>query len=122
MPLGLARLRRHGLYIDEEQDRDALFACGNLVIVQFAAEQMKVTIHSVESAAGLARGALLMGNPGGRGHVMREYRDEFGVMGPPPGPDWLRAWQGQSAEELVGEACQLLDAPNGLDGLDHAAY
>ena len=39
-------------YVDEESDRDALFACRNLVSLEFAAECLKVATHVVEKAAG----------------------------------------------------------------------
>ena len=107
--------------IDEEWDRDALFACRNLVSLEFAAEQLKITTHAVEKAAGRAQGALLMWIFGGRGQLLRKYRDAYVDMGPSPGPDLPHAWQGHSAEELLGEARQRHAAPNGLDGLNHAA-
>ena len=107
--------------IDEEWDRDALFACRNLVSLEFAAEQLKITTHAVEKAAGRAQGALLLWVFGARGQLMRKYRDAYVDMGPSPGPDLPHAWQGHSAEELLGEARQRHAAPNGLDGLNHAA-
>lgn len=109
------------LYIDEEWDRDALFACRNLVSLEFAAEKLKSTTHAVEKAAGRAQGALLMWIFGGRGQVMRKYRDAYIDMGPSPGPDLPHAWQGRSAEELLGEARQIHASPGGRDGLKHAA-
>ncbi len=107
-------------YIDEEWDRDALFACRNLVSLEFAAEQMKTTTHAVEKAAGRTHGSLLLWIFGGRGQLMRKYRDTYVDMGPSPGPDQPHAWQGHSAEELLGEARQRYASPNGLDGLKHA--
>ena len=38
-------------YIDAEWDRDALFATRNLVTIDFAAEQLKVSGHAIEKAA-----------------------------------------------------------------------
>jgi hypothetical protein len=108
-------------YIDQEWDRDALFACRNLVSVEFAAERLKVTTHAIEKAAGRAHGALLMWIFGGRGQLMRKYRDAYVDMGPSPGPDLPEAWQGHSAEELLGEARQRHAAAKSLDGLSHAA-
>ena len=50
--------------------------------------------------------------------MIRKYRDAFVDRGPTPGPDLPHTWH----EELLGEAPQRHDAaPNGLDGLDHAA-
>jgi hypothetical protein len=106
--------------IDEEWDRDALFACRNLVSLEFAADHLKVTTHAVEKAAGRAQGALLMWIFGGRGQLMRKYREAYVDMGPSPGPDLPHAWQGHSAEELLGEARQRHAAPHGLDGRTHA--
>ena len=108
-------------YIDEEWDRDALFVARNLVSVEFAAEQLKVSAHAVEKAAGRAQGALLLWIFGGRGQLMRKYRDAYVDMGPSPGPDLPHAWQGHSPEELLGEARQRHAGPNGLDGLTHAS-
>jgi hypothetical protein len=93
-------------YIDEEWDRDALFAARNLVSLEFAAEQLKVSPHAVEKAAGRAQGALLMWIFGSRGQVMRKYREVYVDMGPAPGPDLPHAWQGYSPEALLGEARQ----------------
>ena len=107
-------------YIDEEWDRDALFASRNLVSVEFAAERLKVSTHTVEKAAGRAQGALLMWIFGGRGQVMRKYRDVYVDMGPAPGPDLPHAWQGHAPEELLGEARKRHADPKGLDGLNHA--
>ena len=109
-------------YIDEEWDRDALFASRNLVSLDFAAEHLKVTGHAVEKAAGRPHGPLLMWIFGGRGQLMRKYLDVYVDMGPSPGPDLPHAWQGHSAEELLGEARQRHAAsPEALDGLKHAA-
>lgn len=107
-------------YIDEELDRDALFACRNLVSPEFAADHLKVTTHAIEQAAGRPHGALLMWIFGGRGQLTRKYRDLYVDMGPSPGPDLPHAWQGHSAEELLGEARQR-HAANGLERLNHAA-
>jgi hypothetical protein len=106
-------------YIDEEWDRDALFACRNLVTVEFAAEHLTVSTHAVEKAAGRTQGALLMWIFGGRGQVMRKYRDVYVDMGPSPGPDLPHAWQGHAAEELLGEARQRHTDRDGLTGLEH---
>jgi hypothetical protein len=92
--------------IDEEWDRDALFASRNLVSVEFAADHLKVTSHAVEKAAGRTQGALLVWNFGGPGQVMRKYREMYVDMGPRPGPDLPHAWQRYSAEDLLGEARQ----------------
>lgn len=107
-------------YIDEEWDRDALFACRNLVSLEFAAEHLKTTTHAVEKAAGRTHGSLLLWNFGGPGQLMRKYRDTYVDMGPSPGPDQPHAWQGHSAEELLGEARHRHASPNGLDGGKHA--
>jgi hypothetical protein len=107
-------------YIDEEWDRDALFAGRNLVSLEFAAEEMKTTPHAVEKAAGRAQGSLLMWIFGASGQPMRKYRDVYVDMGPSPGPDLPHAWQGHSAEELLGEARQRHAAPNAPNGLKHA--
>jgi hypothetical protein len=108
-------------YIDEEWDRDALFAARNLVSVEFAAELMKVSTHTLEKAAGRTQEPLLVWIFGGPGQLMRKYRDAYVDMGPSPGPDLPHAWQGHSAEELLGEARQRHASPDGLDGVEHAA-
>ncbi len=108
-------------YIDEEWDRDALFACRNLVSLEFAAEHLKTTTHALEKAAGRTHGSLLLWIFGGRGQLMRKYRDTYVDMGPSPGPDQPHAWQGHSAEELLGEARQRYASPNALDGRNHAS-
>ena len=108
-------------YIDEEWDRDALFTCRNLVSLEFAAEKLKTTTHAVEKAAGRAQGSLLIWIFGGRGQLMRKYRDAYVDMGPTPGPDLPHAWQDHSAEELLGEARQRHAAPHRLGGLKDAA-
>jgi hypothetical protein len=102
--------------IDEEWDRDALFVSRNLVTLEFAAERMKVTPHAVEKAAGRTHGPLLIWIFGVREQVMRKYRDTYVDMGPCPGPDLPHAWQGHSAEELLGEARQRHAEPNGTEG------
>jgi hypothetical protein len=91
-------------YIDQEWDRDALFLSRNLVSVEFAAEQMRVSPHAIEKAAGREQGSLLLWVFGGRGQVMRKYREVYVDMGPQPGADLAHAWQGYSAEQLLGEA------------------
>ena len=93
--------------IDEEWDRDALFASRNLVTVEFAAEQLKITPHALEKAAVREHGALLLWVFGGGGQIMRKYRAAYVDMGPRGGADEPHAWQGHSAEELLGDArCQ----------------
>jgi hypothetical protein len=91
-------------YIDEEWDRDALFACRNLVSLEFAAELLKTTPHAVDKATGRAQGTLLMWVFGGRGQLMRKYREMYVDMGPLPGPDLPHAWHGHTLPELLGEA------------------
>lgn len=107
-------------YINEEWDRDALFTHRNLVSLEYAADHLKVGLHGVEKAASRAQGPLLMWVFGSREQVMRRYRQVYIDMGPAPGPDLPHEWQGQSAEELLGEARRRHADPNGLDGLDHA--
>jgi hypothetical protein len=107
-------------YIDEEWDRDALFASRNLVSLEFAAEHLKVTTRAVDKAASRAQGPLLMWMFGGHGQLMRKYRDAYIDMGPAPGPDLPHAWQGHPAEELLGEARQRHASPNTLHGLKRA--
>ena len=107
-------------YIDEEWDRDALFFRRNLVSLEFAAEQMKVNTHALEKTASRAHGPLLVWIFGGHGQVLRKYREAYVDMGPAPGPDLPHAWQGHSAEELLGEARQRHASPNVLQGLKHA--
>ena len=106
-------------YIDEEWDRDALFAFRNLVTVEFAAEHLRVSTHAVDKAAGRTQGALLMWIFGGRGQVMRKYRGVYVDMGPSPGPDLPHAWQGHAPEDLLGEARQRHADRDGLTGLEH---
>lgn len=108
-------------YIDDEWDRDALFAFRNLVSLEFAAEHLKTTTHAVEKAAGRTHGSLLLWIFGGCGQLMRKYRDTYVDMGPSPGSDAPHAWQGYSAEELLGEARQRHASPNGLDGRNYAS-
>jgi hypothetical protein len=103
--------------IDDEWDRDALFAARNLVSLEFAAAQLKVSPHAVEKAAGRSQGALLLWIFGGRGQPLRKYRDVYVDMGPAPGPDLPHAWQGHSPEELLGEARQRHADPDGLSEL-----
>jgi hypothetical protein len=109
-------------YFNEEWDRDALFASRNLVSPEFAAHSLRVTTHAVEKAASRAQGALLVWIFGGRGQVMRKYRESYVDMGPSPGLDLPHAWQGHSAEELLGEARQQHANANGLKGLNGAAH
>jgi hypothetical protein len=91
-------------YIDEEWDRDALFGCRNLVSLEFAAELLKTTPKAVDKAAGRTHGPLLIWVFGGRGEVMRKYREIYVDMGPRPGPDLPDAWRGHALPELLGEA------------------
>lgn len=93
-------------YIDEEWDRDALFAGRNLVSLEFAAEQLKVSTHMLEKMAARTQGALLLWVFGVDRQVMRKYRELYVDMGPRSGPDLPHAWQGHSPEELLGEARQ----------------
>jgi len=108
-------------YIDAEWDRDALFARRNLVSLEFAADRLRISGHAIDKAAGRTQGPLLMWVFGGRGQVMRKYRDVYVDMGPSPGPDLPHAWQGRSAEELLGEARQQHAAPSEQSGSDVAA-
>jgi hypothetical protein len=93
-------------YIDEEWDRDALFSSRNLVSLEFAAELLKVSTHTIEKAAGRAQGPLLLWIFGSGSQLMRKYQPVYVDMGPRPGPDLPHAWQGHSPEELLGEARQ----------------
>jgi len=52
---------------------------------------------------------------------MRKYRDTYVGTGPSAGPDLPRAWQGHSAQGLLGEARQCHASPGGLDGLNYVA-
>ena len=104
-------------YIDEEWDRDALFASRNLVSLEFAAEYLRVSTHAVDKAAARTQGALLMWIFGGRGQIMRKYRDAYIDMGPSSGPDLPHGWQGRSPEDLLGDARQRHAGPDALDGL-----
>jgi len=52
---------------------------------------------------------------------MRKYRDTYVGIGPSAGPDLPRAWQGHSAQGLLGEARQCHASPGGLDGLNYVA-
>lgn len=107
-------------YIDEEWDRDALFTSRNLVTVEFAAEQLKITPHALEKAAVREHGPLLLWVFGGGGQIMRKYRDVYVDMGPTPGPDLPHAWRSHSAEELLGEARKRHADPKGVEGLTRA--
>jgi hypothetical protein len=91
-------------YIDEEWDRDALFTTRNLVSLEFAAEHLKVSPHAVEKAAARQQGPLLLWVYGGRGQLMRKYREVYVDMGPRPGLDLAHAWQDSTPEQLLGEA------------------
>jgi hypothetical protein len=93
-------------YIDEEWDRDALFATRNLVSLDFAAEHLKVSPHAVEKAAARQHGPLLLWVYGGGGQTMRKYRQEYVDMGPRAGLDLAHAWQESTPEHLLGEARQ----------------
>ena len=93
-------------YIDEEWDRDALFASRNLVTQEFAAENLKVSLHAIEKAAARTQGPLLVWIFGARGQTMRKYREVYVDMGPRPGGDLAHAWQGTTPEVLLGEARQ----------------
>jgi hypothetical protein len=91
-------------YIDEEWDRDALFAVRNLVTVEFAADHLKVSGHAIEKAAHREQGALLLWVFGARGVTMRKYHEVYVDMGPRPGADLPHAWHGFLPEALLGEA------------------
>jgi len=91
-------------YIDAEWDRDALFASRNLVTLEFAAEHLRVTTHAVEKAAAREQGPLLLWVFGGRGQLMRKYREVYVDMGPRPGGDLAHEWQGVSPQQLLGDA------------------
>jgi hypothetical protein len=93
-------------YIDEEWDRDALFATRNLVSLEFAAEQLKVTPHSVDKTTGRPQGPLLAWVFGVNGQTMRKYRELYVDMGPRPGPDLPHEWQSADPAQLLGEARQ----------------
>jgi hypothetical protein len=102
-------------YIDQESDRDALFASRNLVSLEFAADVLKVSAHTLEKSASRSHGALLMWIFGGAGQLMRRYREAYIDMGPAPGPDLPHAWQGCGPEELLGEARQYAADPKSRD-------
>ena len=93
-------------YIDEEWDRDALFASRNLVTQEFAADYLKVSLHAIEKAAARTQGPLLVWIFGARGQTMRKYREAYVDMGPRQGGDLAHAWQGSTPEVLLGEARQ----------------
>jgi hypothetical protein len=103
-------------YIDAEWDRDALFASRNLVSLEFAADILKVSTHVVDKTAGRTQGPLLVWIFGGRGQLMRKYRDVYVDMGPSSGPDLPHAWHGHSAQELLGEARLRFAGPNRVAG------
>jgi hypothetical protein len=109
-------------YIDEDSDRDALFASRNLVSVEFAANQLKVTPHMLDKTASRGQGPFLMWVFGSPGQVMRKYREVYIDMGPVPGPDLPHAWRSQSPEELLGEARRRHADPSGLDGLTRVSH
>ena len=100
-------------YIDEESDRDALFASRNLVTLEFAADQLKVSLHMLEKSASRSQGPLLIWVFGSPGQLMRKYRELYVDMGPAPGPDVPHAWQNFSPQELLGEARQHFAEPKG---------
>jgi hypothetical protein len=102
-------------YIDQESDRDALFASRNLVSLEFAADLLKVNAHTLEKSASRSQGPLLMWIFGGGGQLMRKYREAYIDMGPAPGQDLAHAWQGCTPEELLGEARQHLADPKNRD-------
>jgi|ERR1051326_2678119 hypothetical protein len=102
-------------YIDQESDRDALFVSRNLVSLEFAADVLKVSAHTLEKSASRSQGSLLMWIFSGGGQVMRKYRDAYIDMGPAPGPDLPHAWQGCVPEELLGEARQHAADPKSRD-------
>jgi hypothetical protein len=109
-------------YIDQESDRDALFGSRNLVTLEFAADQLKVSLHMLEKTASRSQGPFLIWVFGSQGQLMRKYRELYVDMGPSPGPDLPHAWQGFSAQELLGEARQRHADPSGLRGLKHASH
>lgn len=108
-------------YIDQESDRDALFASRNLVSVEFAAEQLKVSPHMLEKSANRTQGPFLIWVFGTPAQLMRKYRELYVDMGPSPGPDDPHAWQKFAPQELLGEARQHLADPTGLGVLRHAS-
>jgi hypothetical protein len=93
-------------YIDEEWDRDALFATRNLVSLDFAAEHLKVSSHVLEKSAARQHGPLLLWIFGGGGQTSRKYLDAYVDMGERPGPDLAHAWQSSTPEQILGEARQ----------------
>jgi hypothetical protein len=105
-------------YIDEDSDRDALFASRNLVSVEFAADQLKVSPHMLAKTASRSQGPWLLWVFGSPGQVMRKYRDLYVDMGPSPGPDLPHEWHSQSPEELLGEARRRHANPTDLDGVE----
>lgn len=106
-------------YIDDESDRDALFASRNLVSLEFAADELKVSPHMLEKSASRSQGPFLIWVFGSPGQLMRKYRELYVDMGPAPGPDLPHAWQKFSPQELLGEARQHIADPKGLAGLGH---
>jgi len=100
-------------YIDEEWDRDALFTTRNLVTLEFAADQLKVSPHAVEKTGGRQQGPLLLWVFGAAGQTMRKYRELYVDMGYRPGPDLPHDWQTQNPQELLGEARQRHASPTG---------
>ena len=91
-------------YIDHDSDRDALFGSRNLVSVEFAADQLKVSPHMLEKAASRSQGPFLMWVFGTPGQVMRKYREVYIDMGPASGPDRSDAWRGNPPQDLLSEA------------------
>ena len=99
-------------YIDQESDRDALFASRNLVSLEFAADVLKVSPHTLEKSASRSQGPLLMwifggGRPGHAQVPRGVHRYGTGAWARSP-----HAWQGCTPEELLGEARQHLADPN----------
>jgi hypothetical protein len=108
-------------YIDQESDRDALFASRNLVSVEFAAEQLKVSPHMIDKTASRNQGPFLMWVFGSPGQLMRRYRELYVDMGPSPGLDLPHAWRSFSPQELLGEARRRHADPTGLRGIERAS-
>jgi hypothetical protein len=84
-------------HIDNEADRDALFACRNLVSLEFAAKHLEVSRQAMKKAADRAQGAPRMWIRGARRQLMRKYRDACVDMGPSPGPGLPHAWRAVAA-------------------------
>jgi hypothetical protein len=105
-------------YVDERWDREALFASRNLESLESAADQLRVTTHTIQKTAGRAQGAFLLWIFGSADPALPKDDNAYVDMGPSPGPKLPHAWQGHSAEELLGEARQRLADPDGLEGLN----